>query len=236
MGRPDLLGVLEARLGHAFRDRRLLEQALTHPSAGTPTHNQRLEFLGDTLLGTTVTLLLFREKPEWTEGQLSKFRHQLVSTESLHAWAQDLGLELRTGQAAQRDRLKTSFRKPLADGVEALLAAVFLDCQARGEDGLAVLLRLVTARYGAEVRAAGVGVWEALDPKTTLQERAAFLGLPAPVYALLARSGPDHAPTFQVRVHVGAASAEAEGGTLKKAEAEAARELLPKLTKEPPAP
>lgn len=235
MGGGPSKGGLEARLGYGFRDHGLLEQALTHPSSGATPHNQRLEFLGDTLLGAAVTLVLFQEKPQWSEGQLSKLRHQLVSTDTLQAWAEDLGLELRTGKAIRQGKQRTAFRKPLADGLEALLAAVFLDCQARGEDGLAVIRRLVEARFATFIREADLGVWESHDPKTTLQERAAAQGLPAPAYGLLARTGPDHAPRFRVKVQVGPHTAEAEGPTLKRAEAEAARALLPQLAKEAPA-
>lgn len=227
---------LEARLGYTFQDPRLLEQALVHPSAGVVPDNQRLEFLGDTLLGAAVTLLLFREKPHWTEGQLSKFRHQLVSTDTLHAWAEDLGLELRTGDTIRKGKLKTTFRKPLADGVEALLAAVFLDCRAAGADGLAAVERLIGARFAKAIAEAEVGDWESHDPKTTLQERAAAAGHPAPSYTLVDRTGPDHAPQFRVKVQVGPMAAEASGSTRKRAEAEAARGLLAALAKGPQTP
>ncbi len=224
---------LESRLGYTFREARLLEQALVHPSAGLPRDNQRLEFLGDTLLGAAVTLLLYREKPQWTEGQLSKFRHQLVSTDTLFAWAEDLGLELRTGDTIRKGKQKTAFRKPLADGVEALLAAVFLDCRAAGEDGLARVEQLIEARFAQRIRQAEVGDWETHDPKTTLQERAAAAGLPAPAYTEVGRTGPDHAPIFRVKVQVGSMEAEASGSTRKRAEADAARGLLAALAKEP---
>lgn len=223
---------LEARLGYTFRDPRLLEQALVHPSAGVAPDNQRLEFLGDTLLGAAITLLLFRVKPHWSEGQLSKFRHQLVSTDTLFGWAEALGLELRTGETIRKGKLKTAFRKPLADGVEALLAAIYLDCRGAGEDGLAAVERLVEARFGAQIEQADIGDWEAHDPKTTLQERAAASGLPQPSYLLVGRTGPDHAPLFRVKVQVGSMEAEAPGTTRKRAEADAARGLLAKLSKE----
>jgi ribonuclease-3 len=94
------------------------------------------------------------------------------------------------------------------------------------------VLRLVEGRFLEEVRAAHLGVWEQHDPKTTLQERAAALGLPHPSYELLGRSGPDHAPRFRMRVQVGPHQAEAEDGTRRRAEAQAAasllRQLLPK--------
>lgn len=218
---------LERRLGYPFKNPALLEQALTHPSAGAGKHNQRMEFLGDALLNAALTLVLYREKPDWTEGHLSKLRHLLVSTDALHAWALDLGITLKT--AAQKPgtpRLKTPFRKPLADAVEAILAAVFLDCQESRREGMAVIVRLVEERFLETIQRSALGVWEAHDPKTTLQERAASLGLPHPVYTLMEQSGQDHAPRFRVRVQVGPWVGEGEENTRRSAEALAAASLL----------
>lgn len=221
---------LEQKLGYAFQNRQLLDQALTHPSSGEGANNQRLEFLGDALLNATLTLVLYREKHEWTEGYLSKLRHLLVSTDALHAWALDLGVALRTSSSKPgRQKLKTAFRKPLADAVEAILAAVYLDCQQAGRDGMAVVTRLVEDRFLAAIRDSDIGVWEAHDPKTTLQELAAAQGLSHPAYALLEQRGLDHEPRFRVQVQVGAWSAEAEEGSRRKAEASAAAALLTRM-------
>lgn len=219
-------GGFEERLGYRFRDLGLLALALTHPSSGAAQDNQRLEYLGDALLYASLSLLLYREKPDWPEGHLSKLRHVLVSTDALVAWAGDLGLRLDAGAPA---KLKTSFRKPLADAMEALLAAVFLDHRAAGGDGLTEVLRLLEGRFLDEIRRAEVGMWERHDPKTTLQERAAALGLSHPAYELVGRSGPDHAPRFQVRVRVGPHETQAEEGTRRRAEARAAALLLERL-------
>lgn len=230
MNRPGADKALEGRLGYAFHTPALLRQALTHPSSGLPQDNQRMEFLGDALLNAALTCILYREKGDWTEGQLSKLRHLLVSTEALYAWAQDLGLVLNTGAGAPGvKKLKTAFRKPLADAVEALLAAVYLDAAASGKNGLTEVTRLVEQRFLDTIRSAPLGVWEAHDPKTTLQERAATQGLPHPRYELVAQSGPDHAPRFRVRVAVGDQTAEAEDRTRRGAEAQAAANLLPQL-------
>lgn len=218
---------LENRLGYSFKNTALLEQALTHPSSGTPDHNQRMEYLGDSLLNAALTLVIYREKPDWAEGHLSKLRHLLVGTDALHAWALDLDLNLRVGVG----KLKTSFRKPLADAVEAILAAVYLDCQGTRRDGMAIIIRLVEQRFLTTIRAAPIGIWEAHDPKTTLQERAASLGLPHPSYTLLEQSGADHAPRFRVRVLVGDLTAQAEERTRRGAEALAAAGLLEQLPK-----
>ncbi len=217
---------LEGRLGYKFRDPSLLRQALTHPSSGIQPDNQRLEFLGDALFGAALSLLLFREKSRWPEGAMTKLGHLLVSTDSLFDWAQDLELRLQLPPKADPSHLKTSFRKPQADAVEALLAAVFLDAQQAGEDGFAAVCTLINHRFREPIRKAEADSWERHDTKTTLQERAASQGLPAPIYEMVARSGPDHAPTFSVRVSVGPHRAEAAARSLKQAQAEAARAVL----------
>ena len=218
--------LLEERLGYHFRDCRLLAQALTPPSAGLPEDNQRLEFLGDSVLHLSVSLLVYREHPDWAEGALSKLRGLLVCTDALHQWALDLGVTLALGPRSPRKAGAVNLRNPLADSMEALLAGIFLDARARGEDPLATVMAIVERRCLPEIRRAYPGVWEAKDTKTTLQERGATLALPPPVYELLERSGPDHAPVFTVRVKLGAREATASAGTVKRAQAEAARILL----------
>jgi len=223
--RKDELGGLEARLGYQFGDQALLKEALSHASAGAPRDNQRLEFLGDALLNFTVALLLHRERPDWQEGPMSKLRGVLVRTESLHAWALDLGLD-RALQAAHPRKAPPMGPKPLADALEALLAGIFLDAQAAGKDGTTLVRQLVEQRFLEPIRQAQPESWTRTDPKTHLQETAARLGLPAPVYTQLEQSGPGHAPRFTVQVSVGAMAARAEGSTRKGAEGQAARQLL----------
>lgn len=230
-GRRDGSAGLEVRLGHVFRDPALLKEALTHASSGRGRDNQRLEFLGDALLNFCVALAIHRERPDWEEGPMSKLRGVLVCTEALHAWALDLGVD-RLLSVSGRGTLGP---KPLADAVEALLAAVFLDVQAAGGDGTARVQALIEARHLAAIRTADPGLWARRDAKTTLQETAARMGLPAPDYTLLGQSGPGHAPRFSVRASAGSHTAEAEGGTRKKAETEAARRLLDLLETHPPA-
>ena len=220
---------LEARLGYRFRNPDLLALALTPPSAGLPADNQRLEFLGDSVLHLCATLLVYREHPQWAEGALSKLRGMLVCTDALHAWAQDLELTLARGPRSPRKRGAVDLRNPLADAVEALLAAVFQDAGAAGEDALATVLAIVEARCLPEIQRAFPGVWEARDTKTTLQERGAALLLPPPVYELVAREGPDHAPVFTVKVTLGERQASASASTLKRAQAAAAGVLLSAL-------
>ncbi|GLH73186.1 ribonuclease 3 [Geothrix limicola] len=222
------VGDLEARLGYRFQDPTLLREALTHTSAGLPHDNQRLEFLGDALLNFAVALILHRERPDWQEGPMSKLRGVLVRTDSLHAWAADLGLD-RALKAVHPRKAPPMGPKPLADALEALLAAVYLDAQATGSDGTARVAALVEARFLEPIRQARPESWTRSDPKTHLQETAARLGLPAPVYAQVDLAGPGHAPRFTMRVSVGSLSAQAEGPTRKRAEGEAAQRLLDQL-------
>ncbi|BDU74972.1 ribonuclease III family protein [Mesoterricola silvestris] len=219
---------LEDRLGYVFRDEALLRTALTPPSSGLTPDNQRLEFLGDSILDLCVSLLAYREHPTWPEGSLSKLRGLLVCTDALHAWAGDLGVALETGPRSPR-KGGANLRNALADAMEALLAAVFLDLQASGFTALDGVLAIVERRFLEEIRAAYLGIWESKDHKTTLQERGAALGLPPPQYELVERLGPDHAPSFTVRAGMGGFEAVGRAGTLKRAQMEAARLLLAAL-------
>jgi len=226
--RYENLGDLEARLGYRFKDPTLLREALTHASAGAPRDNQRLEFLGDALLNFTIALLLHRERSDWQEGAMSKLRGVLVRTASLHEWALELGLD-RALKAAHPRKAPPMGPKPLADALEALLAAMYIDAQSVGEDGTVLVRMLVEARFLATIRQADPESWILMDPKTHLQETAARMGLPAPVYLHLDQAGPGHAPRFTMQVTVGDFSAQAEGTSRKRAESDAARRLLEQL-------
>jgi ribonuclease-3 len=116
--------------------------------------------------------------------------------------------------------------KPLADALEALLAAIFLDAEASRTDALGQVKALVAGRYLDTIRMARPGALTQLDPKTHLQETAARLGLAVPIYTLISQAGPGHAPRFTVRVSVGDLATEAEGLSRKRAEGDAARKLL----------
>jgi ribonuclease III len=221
-------GDLEDRLGYRFRDPDLLREALTHTSAGSLRDNQRLEFLGDALLNFTVAFLLHRERPDWQEGAMSKLRGVLVRTESLHTWALDLGLD-RALKAVHPRKAPPMGPKPLADALEALLASIYLDAESAGLDGTLRVRALVEARFLTSIREARPESWTRLDPKTHLQETAARMGLPAPIYTQVDLAGPGHAPRFTMQVSVGSLSAQAEGSTRKRAEGDAAQRLLDHL-------
>ena len=206
---------LEAALGTAVEPS-LLERALTHRSyayehGGLPT-NERLEFLGDAVLGLAVTDALYRTHPDLPEGQLAKLRASVVNTRALAGVARELGLgrwlRLGRGEETTGGRDKNSI---LADTTEALLGAVYLD---RGVDAA---LALVQRLFGPLMHAASQD-GAALDWKTALQELSATRGLGVPDYRL-AESGPDHAKSFTAVVHVGG-SARGEGAGRSKKEAE----------------
>jgi ribonuclease-3 len=210
---------LEAALGTAVEPS-LLERALTHRSyayehGGLPT-NERLEFLGDAVLGLAVTDALYRTHPDLAEGQLAKLRASVVNTRALAGVARELGLgrwlRLGRGEETTGGRDKNSI---LADTTEALLGAVYLD---RGVDAAVALVQRL---FGPLMHAAAQD-GAALDWKTALQELSATRGLGVPDYRLAER-GPDHAKSFTAVVHVGGQPrGEGDGRTKKEAEQRAA--------------
>ncbi|HMO28771.1 ribonuclease III [Enterovirga sp.] len=210
---------LEVRLGHAFRDRKLLAEALTHVSrsGGGPTY-QRLEFLGDRVLGLAVAALLLRSFPEASEGDLSRRLAELVRRETCAAVAAewDLGPHLRLGggsTGAMRRNLSI-----LGDACESVIGAVFVD------GGFEAASALVERSFAPRLAAlADVPA----NPKTLLQEWAAARGLSPPTYAIVGREGPDHAPTFRIAARLpGYDDAVGAGASRRAAEQEAAQALL----------
>ncbi len=196
-------------------DPELLSLALTHRSfayenGGIP-HNERLEFLGDSILGQAVTVHLYRTHPHLEEGALAKRRASVVSTVALAEAARAINLGehvlLGRGEDQTGGRDKDSI---LADTMEAVIGACYLS--AGVDEASALVLRLVAPlladpdRYGA-----------AMDPKTSLQELASRLGLPAPSYTVSAE-GPDHDRRFTASVHVGEHTAQGGGSSKKHAE------------------
>jgi ribonuclease-3 len=213
------LSALQQVLGLRI-DEALLELALTHRSfayenGGLPT-NERLEFLGDSILGQAVTVMLYREYPSLPEGDLAKRRASLVSTAALAEIARGIGLgafvRLGKGEVLTGGRDKSSI---LADTVEALIGAAYLDTGV--ESASALVLRLIQPML-ADPGHFGIS----MDPKTSLQETAARLNAGVPVYAV-AESGPDHSKVFIATVTVGSSvTATGEGTSKKHAEMTAA--------------
>jgi ribonuclease-3 len=217
----------QARLGHQFSDAGLLVRALTHSSMATPNRddNQRLEFLGDRVLGLVMAEALLSQDQGATEGQLAPRFNALVRKEACADVAReiDLGAVLKLGRS---EMLSGGRRKEalLGDAMEAVIAAVYLD--AGFEAARAVVLRLWGKRIGAVKD-------DARDAKTALQEWAQARGLPPPDYVELARSGPDHAPVFTISAQLKSGqSAEATAGSKRQAEQAAARALLDELQAE----
>ena len=218
---PQEIAALERALGHRFGDPTLALRALTHRSFGAP-HNERLEFLGDSLLNCAVATLLYERFPQHPEGDLSRLRAQLVKQASLFEAAQRLGLGdlLRLGEG----ELKSGgFRRPsiLADALEATLGAVYLD-------GGFEAVRGVVERLLAEPLASAAREPVHKDPKTTLQEELQGRKLPLPRYTVLAIDGEAHDQTFSVECRVDELSIAVRGsGTSRRAaEQDAAGQAL----------
>lgn len=215
---------LAKALGYKFGAEGLLLQALTHRSFGSP-HNERLEFLGDSVLNCVVATLLFQRFPDLAEGELSRQRANLVRQDALAriAEALKLGEYLRLGEG----ELKSGgFRRPsiLADAVEALIGAIYLDAGFEAADE--VVRRLYETQLASlDPRESGK------DPKTALQEFLQARKKPLPVYALVATSGEAHAQEFQVECQVPAMgiSANGRGSSRRAAEQSAAAVALERL-------
>lgn len=222
--RPAADGALEARLGHVFADKTLLERALTHITAATTREGrlgsyQRLEFLGDRVLGLAIAAMLIEAYPTADEGELSRRLAELVRAETCAevAEAMELGpyMRLGAGEAGSGGRRKAAI---LSDVCESVIGAAFLD----GGYGAATALverfwreRLLVPRRPLR------------DAKTELQEWAQGRGLPPPLYREVARVGPDHSPQFRIAVSVdGVDEAEGAGRSKRAAEQSAAEALL----------
>jgi ribonuclease-3 len=215
---------LEARIGHTFADPVLLATAFTHVSALKPARSrgesyQRLEFLGDHVLGLIVSDMLYRAFPNADEGELSKRLADLVRKESCADVAKSLGLvdDIKLGQvgASASARLRKSV---LGDICEALIGAIFLD------GGYQAAAQFVERNWIERMRKPRRPL---RDPKTVLQEWAQSKGMPTPVYREVERTGPHHDPQFRVAVDLpGLEPAEGIGGSKRAAEKVAASVMI----------
>ncbi len=222
---------LQRAIGYRFRDRGLLEHAMTHTSRANEdvsdgvVDNESMEFLGDALLGFVVADMLFRDFPQFDEGQKSKTKAAVVSTATLAKQAERLGLGdhllLGHGEEKTGGRRKQAL---LADTYEALIAAVYLDGGI--EHARAFIVRELAPLLD-EVQRDGV---TGQDYKSALQELVQSRALPLPEYRLVGTAGPDHRKLFEIEVSVrGEPLASATGASKKEAEQEAARAALEKL-------
>ena len=222
MARPDpKVKELEARIGHVFANRSLIAAALTHVSAaagGKRETYQRLEFLGDRVLGLAIAEVLYESFPEANEGELSRRLASLVRKESCAEVALAWGVESVVRLGEGENPATAAKMTILGDVCESLIGAIFLD--AGYEAAKAVVVAAFTPQMRAPTR-------PLRDPKTALQEWAQAQGLPPPYYREMARSGPDHAPEFTISVEVpGYKAAEAKGFAKRLAEQAAAAAFL----------
>jgi ribonuclease-3 len=215
---------LETALGYRFKDAGLLREALTHSSArqggACAADNERLEFLGDRVLGLAIAELILEAFPEAREGELARRFNRLVQREACARVARELGLGqhviLAGAEAAAGGREKDGI---LADACEAVLGAVLL------EGGYVKAQKIVATHWLPQLRDAGPAIIP--DPKTALQEWAQGRGKPIPVYSETGRTGPAHAPRFTSTVTVeGVKPATGTGTSKRAAERDAARILL----------
>ncbi|MCJ9429180.1 ribonuclease III [Kordiimonas marina] len=224
MGKHDMTVEREIA-GYRFDKVSLLEEALTHPSL-SGTHNyQRLEFLGDRVLGLVISTWLLEAYPSEAEGKLNRRFTALVRKETLAEMAQQLGIAaaimLTPGAEAEGTRDKEAVQ---ADACEAVIGAMYLDSGYRSAEKF-------IRKFWAPLMKDGPGIYK--DSKTQLQEWCQARGLPLPVYKMAGREGPDHNPVFTIEAQVdGKGSASASGSAKRQAEQAAAEELLMLLTGE----
>ena len=214
---PDLTGWAATTLGHDFADASLLRRAMTHPSAGQPNY-QRLEFLGDRILGCVIAAWLYDDLDE-AEGKLSARLHQLVDSGSCARVAVALGVPpLLILDRATRAAHVAASTNVLGDVTEALIAAIYLDA---GWPAAEAFVR----RAWADLIDTGSAAPE--NPKSRLQEIAAAKRLGAPVYTVVWKDGPDHRPNFRVSVTLrGHDPVEGVGTSNPEAEKDAAMQML----------
>ncbi len=217
---------VRSRLGYTFSDLSLLDQALTHKSASAQ-NNERLEFLGDAILGSVTAAMLFQQRPQADEGTLSRLRASLVCGETLAdvAHSLDLGAQVQLGPGETRSggHKRSSL---LANTLEALFGAIYLDGGYEAAAGVITKVledRLAELPLDADLR----------DPKTRLQEWLQARGLPPPEYIVSKESGAAHARTFDVICRIDSLNRDFEGvGTSRRrAEQSAAQDALELLEK-----
>lgn len=217
----EVTNFVKQRLGHEPKDVRLFELALTHSSVGGPSY-ERLEFLGDRVLGMVIARALYERYPNEPEGNLSKRYNALVDRETCAENGREIGVPalVRLGRQAREDGASQS-ENVVGDVVEALIGALYLD------GGLVAAERFIRTLWEPDL---AVQRRAPQHPKSGLQELAAARGAKAPVYEVLSRTGAHHAPKFTVKVSVPQlGEAIAEGASKQDAETAAAAALLSRL-------
>lgn len=227
---PSLLEQCEQRIGYVFRDRSMLRAALTHASGAQHrlASNERLEFLGDAILGAVVCELLFHQYPEYLEGDLTRLKSIVVSRQTCAKISQELGMQefLILGKGMTTHPSVPS--SLLADVFESLIAAVYLD------GGNEVAREYIERHVGPEIERAAQGE-SGGNYKSLLQQVAQREHGTTPTYQLLDEKGPDHSKCFKISAQVGSSRYQAAWGRNKKeAEQRAARNALYELNGDPP--
>jgi ribonuclease-3 len=216
------VAVFQDRLGYHFQDTSRLEIALTHASTGDENY-ERMEFLGDRVLGLVIADILYKTFPTEKEGTLARRLSALACTETLAKIALTIDLpDVVRASESERASGGVTQENLLADCMEAIIGAVFLD------RGYQSCHDLIAGLWGEKIFTLAQ---PPLDPKTGLQEWVQARHLPVPVYEVVGREGPDHAPIFHIRATVeGYDPAEAKGPSRRAAEKDAAKALLDQLT------
>lgn len=220
---------LQTLLNHRFKDQDLLIRALTHSSTGLSSigeqrNYERLEFLGDRVLGLVMADMLFTTFPDETEGGLAKRHSALVQGRTLY----DIGLEQGLGEFVNMSESERAAggeenENIIADVMESLLGALYLD------GGIEAAHAMIENLWGERILVMSEAPQ---DPKTALQEWAQARGLPLPVYEIIEREGPDHAPLFTIQVSVeGRDPVTADGQSRRQAEKKAAKKMLQHIQK-----
>lgn len=214
---------LQTRIGYRFKNPGLLQQALTHSSTGADRNYERLEFLGDRVLGLIVSDILFDKFPDEAEGDLAKRLASLVQGAFLARRAQDLDLGTFLNLSdAERSAGGSENDHILADAVEALIGAIYLDSR-----DLSVCRAFIEKLWGDAFYTMQK---PPQHPKTALQEWLQAQGLPLPNYKITGQSGPDHAPVFEIELKIrGHQAVIAQGRSRQEAEKEAARLFMERL-------
>ena len=219
--KPDIAAFVRDKLGHEPRDLHLFELALTHSSVGGDSY-ERLEFLGDRVLGVVIARALYERYPNEPEGNLSKRYNGLVDRDTCAENGREIGVPalVRLGKQAREDGASQS-ENVVGDVVEALIGALFLDA------GISVAERFILELWGPDLATQRRAPQH---PKSALQELAAARAVKAPVYEVVSRTGAHHAPRFTIRVSVATlGEATAEGTSKQEAETAAAAALLMQL-------
>jgi ribonuclease-3 len=219
--KPNIAAFVEHQLGHEPKNIALFELALTHSSVGNSNY-ERLEFLGDRVLGMVIARALYDRYPNEPEGNLSKRYNALVDRETCAENGREIGVPglIRLGKQAREDGASQS-ENVVGDVVEALIGALFLD------GGFEVAERFILKAWQADLATQRRAPQH---PKSALQELAAAKGVKAPVYDVISRTGAHHAPKFTIRVSVAKlGEATAEGTSKQDAETAAAEALLKQL-------